>query len=144
MKLPANARKLQETAEAAGWLVTIEEDHEGRFRQHYDDGSRRDFENCQIFVMHVYHEGVMLAAGWMKNPVSKRWIQTTQVVSRIRGRDEYVDDLTYTVNEALGLNVYTWEWDSVSELIELLKTDDADMLSHRIQQWGRETTDDTD
>lgn len=147
MKLPAQARKLQETAEAAGWLVTIEEDV-GTFRYNYEDGSKRTFHDVPMFRMQIFHVSVMIVVGWIKNPVTGRWVRTNAkpIIVRTKDEDEFANKVEYELNKALGWDIQYWEYWNVKAVIELLESDDADMLAARIQQWGRgdETIDDTD
>lgn len=146
MKLPAQARKLQETAEAAGWLVTIEEDEGGTFRYTYDDGSKWTFHDVPMFRMQIFHVSVMIMVSWIKNPVTGRWVRTNAkpLIVRTKDEDEFANKVEYELNKALDWDIQYWEYWNVTAVIELLESDDADVLAARIQQWGRETTDDTD
>jgi hypothetical protein len=147
VKLPANARTLKETAEQAGWRVDIEEQDDGTFVYRYPDGSERTFTDVPTFQVQIFHGTVMMLAGWIKNPVSGRWVTVNAkpVIVRAKDEDDYPDGLTYELNRAIGQNHMWWEWESVKQLTWLLLSDDADMLSHRISRWGKpDTTDDTD
>lgn len=146
MKLPANARALKETAEQAGWRVFVTNEDDGTFMYRHDDDSVQMFHAVPTFQIYISYMNVSMVVGWLRNPVTKRWVisDSKPIIARTRGLDEYPDAITYNLNNALGKNYWYWEWSSVKELTMLLLSDDADMLVHRIQQWGREDTDDDD
>lgn len=146
MKLPANARKLKETAEEAGWTVEVTEDEDGEFAYVYDDGSENVYHGVPTLQVRILHSSVAMMAGWIKNPVSGRWmtVRANPVIIRTKDEDDYPNRVTYELNKAIGADYMYWEWHSVKGLMDLLETDDADMLAHRISRWGKTDSDDDD
>ncbi len=142
--LPAASRRLWDELVAHGWDVDAVRSDDGRFSYRYDDGSTRRFGDVPVVrISAVYvddedptNRNVAVAAEWIRNPITGRWVLTNPPaeIGRYRRDDEYPNRITAQLAEALGSDVARWYPDSLAYLRRWIRRGPAVTAKH-VAEW---------